>query len=187
LANKRGADFVVLDRPLVDPLDSHRYNEQQLLGLTNQVASITSQVRARTSLPIWWAEVYFGGSDNWDLQAVGLASLLYHQLVVGAEASFRWAPQAQPTAQFGGNDQNLFSSTLVAGGGQPFPNYWVYRTFHEEFGPGTELFKATSSSPDVEVLASATRTLVINKRPTETHVLLNGSLVTVRPYSILLV
>jgi hypothetical protein len=184
LANKRGADFVVLDKPVQDPHDLHAYSDTELLSLTALFGSVTRQVRARTSLPIWWAEGYFRGSPNWDLQAAGLASMLYHELLGGTAVSLRWEPQAQPGTAYGGNDQNLFSSTLVAGGGQPYPSYYVYKAFHEQFGPGTPLYQVTVSSPDVEALASRTRTLLINKRSTETRVAVNGTVVTIGPYQV---
>lgn len=184
LANKRGADFIVLDKPVQDPHDLIAYSDAELLSLTSEFGSVTRQIRARTSLPIWWAEGYFRGSPNWDLQAVGLASMLYHELISGTAVSLRWEPQAQPGAPYGGNDQNLFSDTLVPGGGRPFPSYFVYRAFHEHFGPGTTIYKVSVSATDVEVLASGTRVLIINKRPVETRISVNGTVVTVGAYRV---
>ena len=53
---------------------------------------------------------------------------------------------------------------LVPDGAAPSPLYNVFRILHDHFGPNTHLFRATSSAPDVEVLASARKTLLINKR-----------------------
>ncbi|HZT06136.1 MAG TPA: xylan 1,4-beta-xylosidase [Chloroflexota bacterium] len=184
LAHKHGADFIVLDRPVKDVHDPASYTDAQLLQLTEQFEKISGQIHARTSLPIWWAEDYFSGSDNWDLQAVGLASILYHELKGGSAVSLRWEPQSQPNEPFGGDNQNLFSSTLVAGGGQPYPTYNVYRAFHQYFGPGTTLYHATSSSTDVEVLASDSHTMLINKRPSATSIAVNGMGITLSGYEV---
>jgi hypothetical protein len=184
LANKRGAEFIVLDRSVQDSRDPYLYSDAEILGLTNEFGSVTRQIQARTSLPVWWAEAYFRGSPDWDLQAVGLASMLHHMVKDGAAASFRWEPEARPGAPHNGNDQNLFSSTLAAGGGQPYPSYFAYKSFNDYFGPGTPLFQALSTSREVEVLASATHTLLINKRPTETQIAVDGTVVTVGAYRI---
>ena len=46
---------------------------------------------------------------------------------------------------------------------------------------------ATSSSPDVEALASATKTLLINKRDAKVMVRLDGNDLTMTPYGVRLV
>jgi len=78
----------------------------------------------------------------------------------------------------------LFTSTKTAEGGQASPHYRVVNTFNNYFGPGTQLFNATTSSPDVEVLASATKTLLINKRDANVAVRLNGLEVMMTAYEV---
>ena len=56
--------------------------------------------------------------------------------------------------------------------------------FHDDFGRGTQLYQARSSSPDVEVLASATQTLLLNKRPSAITVSVNGTLLTLAGYDV---
>jgi hypothetical protein len=50
--------------------------------------------------------------------------------------------------------------------------------------PGTQLYKATSSSLDVEVLASRKRTLFINKKDIEVKVRVNGQQLIIAPYEV---
>jgi hypothetical protein len=69
-------------------------------------------------------------------------------------------------------------------GGQPYPSYWVYGASHEHLKPVTQLYATTSSSKDVEVLASATATLLINKRATPTTVSVNGQMTTLARYEV---
>ena len=189
----RGADFIVVTRRVLDWHDRTSYSEAEILALPYLFASVSDQLRARTSLPIWWSEDYcaggdrpdyFGANNDWAFQAVCLASVLYHELKGGSAVSLRWQPQGVSGSIYYGNDENLFSDTRQAGGGQPFPSYWVYQSFDDFFSPGTPLYKATSSSSDVEVLASATRILLINKRPASTTVGVDGRLITLGRYEV---
>ena len=193
LRYKRGADFIVVTRRVLDWHDRTSYSEGELLALPYLFASVSEQIRTRTSLPIWWSEDYcagggrldyFTGNNDWLFQAACLASVLYHELKGGSAVSLRWQPQGVGGGIYYGNDENLFSDTRQGGGGQPFPSYWVYRSFHDFFSAGTPLYKATSSSPDVEVLASSTRVLLINKRPTSTTVDVNGGRITLARYEV---
>jgi hypothetical protein len=184
LANKHGADFICLDRGVHDYHDHAKYTPDQLMSLTGEFQSIADQVRRRTSLPIWWSEHYFVGSDNWGFQAAGFASLLLHELEGGSSVSLTWAPQGVAGDSYRGNQESLFSDTRVVGGGQPFPYYWAFKTFHDDFGPGTQLYQAVSSAPDVEALASSDHILLINKRGTPVTADVNGQPVQLGAYEV---
>lgn len=187
LRNKHGADFIALDRSIQDFHDYHVYSEAEHLRRTYLFGHIVAQIKQRPGYkgePIWFVEDYFKGSPNWQYQAAGLASMLYHELKAGVAVSLRWEPQAQPSAAHGGNNQNLFTSTLVPGGGQALPNYHVYQAFSRHFGPGTPLFHTFSSSPNIEVLASETHTLLINKQSEAVVVDVDGSRVTLGGYAV---
>jgi len=184
LANKRGADFLVADRGLKDDHDRYSYTEAELLALTPLFERVTAQLRTMSNLPVWWGEDYVTSSDNLSFQAVSFASVLYHELRGGASVSLRWQPQGIAGDGYNGNDQNLFSDTRQYGGGQPFANYNVYKAFHDHFPAGTQLFRATSSSTDVEVLASATKVMLINKRNNSVVAVVNGQRILMGPYEV---
>lgn len=185
LANKRGADFLVVDRKTVsNSHDDNEYTPAQQMSFTRWFGAVTRKLRRMTTLPVWYAEDYFVSSDDWDFQAAGLASMLGHHVRSGASASFRWGPQGQDDGPFGGNKQSLFTDTLEAGGGRPYPAYFVYRSFHEHFGRGTRLYRAASSAPDVEVLASRTATLLVNKRAAPVRVAVGRRTVTLERYEV---
>jgi Glycosyl hydrolases family 39 len=193
LQNKHGADFLVLTRRVLDWHDGNPYSQGDLLSLTHLFADTARQVATRSSLPLWWSEDYCAGggrpaynamNEDWAFQAACLGSMLLHELLGGSTVSLRWGAQGEAGSWYGGNDENLFSDTRVIGGGQPFPSYWAYRAFDDYFPPGTTLYRTTSSSPDVEVLASATNTLLINKRSSNVTVSVNGTLVTLDRYSV---
>jgi hypothetical protein len=183
LKNKHGADFICLDRTVRDDHDTAPYSASQLLGFTSEFESIARQIRAVTSLPIWWAESYFVPGD-WNFQAAGLALVLLHELEGGSAVSLTWQPQGIAGGPDGGNNHNLFSDTRVAGGGQPFPYYAAFKAFHDDFGPGTQLAQATSSSPDVAVLASPAHTVLVNMLATPVTVSLSGASITLGGYEV---
>jgi len=182
LTHKHGADFLALDRSVKSSHDQNSYSQAQYLAFTAIFEDIARQIRTLTDLPIWWVESYFVGSaDRPDFEAAGIASMLYHQLKAGSAVSMCWAPQARPLRTSG---QHLFTDTLGPGGGQPLPAFFIYKSFTDNFKPGTRLYQAKSSSGDVEVLASATKVLVINKRPHSIVIKVNQMRVTMGVYQV---
>jgi len=55
------------------------------------------------------------------------------------------------------------------------------------FGPGTQLVKATSSTPGIEILASTKKTFLINKRNTQTDNSVNGQREELKAYEVHLI
>jgi len=187
LEHKAGADFIAIDRKTQSSHDENRYSPEEQLDLTRWFGSIARQLRARTSLPIWYAEDYFTDDPNWSFQAAGLASMLMAEVKSGVATSLRWGAQGSRDAPNGGNNQNLFSDTRVTGGGQPFPALAVYRAFARHFDEGTALVRARASSERVAVLASPSATLLINRRPERVGVRLDGGELTLEPFAVRLV
>lgn len=186
LAHKHGADFLAVDRKTVGRShDLNAYTAAQELSFTRWFGVVTERLRELTRLPVWYAEDYFIDSGDWQFQAAGLASMLRNHVVAGASVSFRWGPQAKAADQpFGGNEQNLFSDTLVPGGGRPYPAYRVYRAFHRYFERGTRLVRAASSSSTLEVLASRRTTLLVNERNRPVRVKIGRRSVRVSRYGV---
>ena len=158
--HKRGADFFVIDRSIKDFHDKNRYTEEEDRARTPLFGDIVRQIRAKTDLPIWFAEFYASGtSSSLEAKAAMNASTLLHLVKSGAAAALLWQPMDS-----GEVGHALFSDARKPGGAQPYPLYGVFRLFHEHFGPGTTLVRAASSAPDIEVLASPEKVLIINKR-----------------------
>lgn len=168
LKHKHGADFIVLDRGLITYQDKTPYSEAQKAGLTCWFGDIARQVRARTNLPLWWAEFYGAGGTPAAVAAIH-ASVMLHMLKGGTSVALLWDPMETHEV-----NNALFSDVRQPGGGQPTPYYAAFRAFHTDFGPGTKLVKAVSSSPDIEALASSKKTMLINKRPAPVFIRLNG-------------
>jgi hypothetical protein len=182
LHHAHGVDFVSLDRNVRDHHDSTAYTEAEKISLTHTFGDVVIQVHSLTKLPVWWSEPHFAGKQGGGLlwQGAGNASILLHDVQAGAALQLNWEPEPQTHTV----DDCLYTSTHQAGGGQPFPTYYSYRAIHDYFPPGTALYKSTSSSPNVEVLASATHTLLINKTPTSIVVTVNGTAITLGGYEV---
>jgi hypothetical protein len=178
LTHKHGADFICFDGWIAGyPPTRGTSEEAAKMRSTDYFGQIADGFRARTNLPIWISEFYGGWSGNPQFTAANHASCYLHALRSGVSVALLWDPELE--------DWNyLFNSTRTAGGGAPSPHYEVVAIFNKNFGPGTQLYKATSSSPDIEVLASAARTLLINKRPTSVTLRLDGQQVLMAPYEV---
>lgn len=170
LKQKHGAEFFVIDRGLRSSHDANPYPEAEVRSRTPLFGDIVRQIRQRTELPIWFAEFYAAarGSTPEESAAVN-ASVLLHMLRGGAAVALLWGPMASDTL-----GTTLFTDARQPAGGRPTPLYPVFRAFHDHFGPNTRLFWANSTAPDVEVLASARKTLLINKRLAPVTVMLDG-------------
>ena len=73
----------------------------------------------------------------------------------------------------------------VVGGGQPTPFYDTLKAFKEDFPPGTQIYRTTSSSPEkVIALGSAKKTLLVNKTDSARHIRLNGASFILFPYEV---
>ena len=180
LAHKHGADFITLDKGLIDYHDLAPYSAAETMALTHTFGDVVRQIRAKTSLPVWWAEFYGAGIGAPDDQflAAQYASILKGMIEAGASVALLWSPQKSDVAHA------LFTDTRTPGGGQSLPLFAVYKTVHDDFRPGAKLYRSMSSSPDVEALASDRCTLLINKRPAPVTVRLEGKAVTLARYEV---
>jgi hypothetical protein len=179
--HKHGADFVCFDGWVAGyPPTRARDEEAKKMTLTDYFGTIATQFRSRTKLPIWISEFYGGWSSNPQFTAANHASCYLHALESGVSAVLLWDAEEQKW-------NYLFTSTKTAEGGQASPHYQVVKIFNSYFGPGTQLYKATSSSSDVEVLASRTKSLLINKRDAKVPVRLDGHPLVLEPYEVRLV
>ena len=119
------------------PRPAGEYSEAEKLDLAYTFSDIVEQMRARTSLPVWYIEQHFAGKAGGplDFQAVGAASMLRHQLLGGTAVTFQWEPEQNGTQDPTRVEENLFSSARQTNGAQPYPTYYVYRLFPRPLRP----------------------------------------------------
>jgi hypothetical protein len=176
--HKHGADFVCFDGWVAGyPPTRARSEEARKMTLTDYFGRIAREFRARTRLPIWISEFYGGWSSNAEFTAANHASCYLHALRSGVAVVLLWDAELEKW-------NYLFTSTKTPEGGQPSPHYHVVELFNTYFGAGTPLFTASSSSPDVEVLASRSKTLLINKRDARAEVRVDGVPLSLNPYEV---
>ncbi|WP_203726514.1 GH39 family glycosyl hydrolase [Paractinoplanes durhamensis] len=119
MAHKVGADFIVVD-------GSNATRDNQLPGgdaaATAKFGDITRQLRKRTGLPVWWAEVYPEVDDDGvpsaapRRAAIGLLAVA-RMVEAGAAKVLLWQPQADTSFE----SVALWSDTRAADGGAPLP------------------------------------------------------------------
>jgi hypothetical protein len=180
LKNKKGAEFLCLDRGVRTFHDKSRYTPEETMRLIPYFGDIARQIRARTDLPLWWAEFYGDIKDGGPQSVAAVhASILYHMLRGGSAAALLWNGIDNGEVSHG-----LITDIRKPDGGKPTPHYHVFKAYHDHFGPGTPVYKTTSSSPDVEVLASDKKTLVINKRSAPVTARLDGRDIPLAAYGV---
>lgn len=181
LEHKHGAQFVAVDASSFDS------KPQDVFGATRKFSDVDAWIRARTNLPIWWAEWYvspWGGTEyDANSQNALMTVALIEMLRSGASVALRWQPEADP----GRNDEAVWSSTKQQHGGQPFPFYYSAGIFRNSFRAGTPIFASVSSSPTVASLAGPKATLLVNKSRQALVVQIESSTVVLEGYAVRLV
>jgi hypothetical protein len=101
------------------------------------------------------------------------ASVLAHMLRSGSSAALLWQEYNRNNA-------------LFDGGGYKLPAYEPSAWIQRYFGPGTQIYRSSSSDPLLEVLAGEHKTLLINKDNAAKQVDLHGRGYTLRAYQVAL-
>ena len=186
--NKSGAQFLSVQHNTKDGSDNNTYTDEALLTYTDRFSSINSQLYTlmdtynnQVQLPIWYSE-YYGSRYTSGLTYTGCMYASIHRNFVksGTKVGLLWGPEELPT-----HNHSLFTKTDVSTGGQRMePHATIFKYLHDNFAPGTALYAETSSSPDVEALASNDKTMLILKRNATKTVSLYGKTFTLSPYEV---
>jgi hypothetical protein len=188
LANKHGADFICIDRGNQDSHDLTTYTNDQKFKMVHWYGDVVRQIRGLNGYagqPIWYSEGFaFADNSIPGVQRAAEAAAIRSDMLAGTDVLLKWQDDGTYTIFGPTTVTGLYTNTLYAGGGQPYPAYTAYKLFHDDFPPGTTLYQATSSSPGVEAVASATRTLLINETNSTLTVSVNGTVVTLAPFDV---
>lgn len=116
LNHKVGADFVAIDGK-TDIASSDSVSLSDPLTASEKYYAVDEWIRARTNLPIWWMESHIQPDSGWndDQAAAARVATLVLMNGSGASVGMQWQPQEQT----GWPDEGLWTSTEIAGGGQP--------------------------------------------------------------------
>ncbi len=116
LTHKVGADFIAIDGK-TDIASSDDAGISDPLTASEKYYAVDEWIRSQTDLPIWWMESHIQPDSGWnDYQAAAarIATLVLMN-ASGASVGMQWQPQEQA----GWPDEGLWTSTEIAGGGQP--------------------------------------------------------------------
>jgi hypothetical protein len=118
LAHADGADFVAVD-------GSNGTEDEGLVtspeAANAKFADVTRWLSGRTTLPIWWMELYPDVPADEDVASPYAADVALDAILriadAGGDAVFLWQPEADP----GLHSVALWTSTATPDGGQPLP------------------------------------------------------------------
>ncbi len=185
LANKAGADFICMDRWLKIWANPNTLTEANGLALTWVYKKVMDDIRAKTSLPIWFSEYYTlpNAANGSQYVAAAMASI-YYNMIKGAGSNevigLLWNSQEGEKYC----PHYLFTSTALSTGGQSTPHYAVYKGMKDYFPNGTQLYTTTFSDANIEVLASASKMMLVNKYNASKTVRVNGTTYTLVAYAV---
>jgi hypothetical protein len=201
LKNALGLDFFCVDKGIVSYHNPNKatYSNEQIIRLTPVWEIFMSEVikaLGNRHLPVIYSEYYAsvnrnegttgtvaGGATVEQYSACQYASI-YNHIIKGSSGReigmLLWMETDNAFPQ-----NAVFTATTTTEGGKPKMHYWVLKAFKDWFNHA-ELVKTTSSSPDIEIIASAKAAMVINKRNTEVRVNVNGKGITLQAYGIAL-
>jgi hypothetical protein len=122
LSHAVGADFIDVDGGTATA-------DKGLIASTaagnDKFTAVTAWLRSRTTLPIWWAEIYSDtrGNEAYDTTARGdsMIDALAKIARAGGAVALLWQPEGPGDI----NTAGLWSPTTVATGGQPTP-FWTH-------------------------------------------------------------
>ena len=190
LAHKHGADFIALDAGT----DNKDGGSAGAYTGVQKFADVAAWLRklppaqypgART-LPLWWAEWKVETSPaSHDLKYLTsiMASGLATTLRSGASVVLLWGAQGDAAGL--AFPVGLFTDTNSSHGGAPTPLVDVMTGLRTRFPPGTRLVDASTSSSEVDVLASARNVMLVNQSAHAKSVRFGGKRLQLGRYGVL--
>lgn len=165
----------------------------------NDPAKYGRSICNAATLPVWTTEWYFNARTNDVINKPGTttpysdprssitekASVGAEGLRVAAEAGYEvimeWRPQGDSTGL--ANPVGLWKSsdnTIT-------PYGTVQQIVAQNFGAGVDLVRLSVTDPDISILASATKAMIINKSPNAKTLLVDGVSVSLATYEVKLI
>lgn len=166
LNNKEGADFICFDRGIQGFRNSADYTVEQAFQLTKEYQAILEKIRELTDLPLIMSEFYGHrpAKSSLDMSQEYKAAhyaMIYKYMLQGARdrsyTALLWMEEEK-------NGVSLFTDTNAMSGGQPTKFYDMTYEFTQNFSKGHTIINSGSADESkIEVIASETRVMAINK------------------------
>ena len=192
LQHKLGAGFITIDgsieardaqsQLITDPFTS----SETFANVVQWIRSLDNSIYpGAATLPVWYAEWFTSphvDATDTDYDNAVKAYAMIDFIKAGGSTALSWNNVGDGWA-----DKGLWTTTGY-GGGKPQPWYNSYKAFHDDFLPGTVLYKTTVSVPDkVETLASASQIMLVNKTASYLNVNVDNASVSLSPYQVSIV
>jgi Glycosyl hydrolases family 39 len=174
LTHNHGADFIVVDG------HAETDGAPDEFAALDKFSAVSQWVRARTTLPLWWAEWYVEPTgQGWtDQRETALrAAAMIEMARSGVSTALYWNPE--PTSA--GCATCLWTDTRADDGGTPLPFLATLQAFARWFPPGTRL-RGVAVPPEVRVLAQEQAIVIVNTVDATVPVELDGGVVRLGPY-----
>ena len=183
LNNKNGGEFICFDGGNVHKTNPNLVNSFEMCEKFKAANNWVRQQTNGKTIPIWWSENYMHLNELPNTEEANNA--------LGAYTSIKMITSDASVALLWGNDTinhcmpPLWSNTTLIGGGLPFLWFNSTKTINFDFGSGKTICKSTSSSPDVAVLATDNKAMLINKTNQNQAITLNGEIInSLYPYEV---
>jgi len=193
LKNKKGADFVVVDSKIRNRDDVRPVSD---FARTTKFADFVTWLRrldeseypGARDLPVWYAEWYAIPDDpnasDAEKNAL-MATGMIRTIRAGVSTALVWGPQGDANGQM--FPLGLFSDTGITQGGAATLYHQTHKHLHDHFSAGALLIDVDSGNASVEILATASKALVVNMSSTGETASVDGRAVNLDPYQVLLI
>lgn len=180
LANKHGADYIVLD----GGPNFYGNNDFDATYFSSIVEWMRQQPGGGATLPIVWAEWYPAVSQlngNLDYYNAVYASDAIQTVKAGVQWALMWGTTGGVGGQIPETDR---PELMLDYTGEPTKVYDSTLLLQANFPPGTQWYNATASPSTVTVLASSRKTMLVNQLNAAQNVSVNGTQLSLSPYQV---
>jgi hypothetical protein len=186
LANKQGADFLVVDGSVMG--NNNTQAPADWYAANQYFSDVDTWLKQRSSLPIWWSEYYpnpclysgcapYAAIFDHDQQNTILSKALL-SMMPDVAVALKWTPDGENTTSAGvpapyqiatgpypnmGDQSSVWSDTAAVGGGQGFPFADSLAQLEQYFPPGSDLYSTQVSNSNVAAYATSTSIALVNQ------------------------
>lgn len=202
LENKVGADFIAIDgqnrnKDKIQPTDEFKTLDK-FVAFRNWLRNLDpDEYPGAATLPLRWAEWYaltFNSADSDAKKNALIAAGLIRTIKTGVEGASFWGATGDATGHYylaaltnPNNSLTMLTDPSTAGGGRPTIMYPTINYFHDYFGAGQTIVVDYNTNSNVEVIATPSKFLAVNKTATAQAGRAVGKSYSLKPYEVKLI